>query len=158
MVHLVRMPPEAFAAYRESSIAGYADENVASGRWPQATALAQSREEFDRLLPRGVETAGHHVFEIRLPEPDGTVVGFLWLAEMARGGQRLGHVYDVSVHPAHRRRGHAQAAFTALEAVARELGLSVIGLHVFAHNPGAQALYRKLGYEVTGINMQKRVG
>lgn len=32
MVHLVRMPPAAFAAYRESSIADYAQENVASGR------------------------------------------------------------------------------------------------------------------------------
>lgn len=101
---------------------------------------------------------GHHLFEIRLPAPEDTVVGFLWLAETERGGQRQGFVYDVSVHPAHRRQGHAQAAFVALEAVARELGLMAIGLHVFAHNPGAQALYRKLGYEVTGINMQKRVG
>jgi ribosomal protein S18 acetylase RimI-like enzyme len=158
MVRLAPMPPAAFAAYRESSIADYAEENVASGRWTEATALVQSREEFDRLLPQGVATAGHHLFEIRQAAPEDTVLGVLWLAEMELGGQRQGYVYHVWVHPEHRRRGHAQSAFLALEGVARELGLPVIGLHVFGHNLGAQELYRKLGYEVTGINMQKRVG
>ena len=38
---------------------------------------------------------------------------------------------------------------------ARGLGLRDIGLHVFAHNDGAQALYHALGYEVTGLNMRK---
>ena len=37
----------------------------------------------------------------------------------------------------------------------RELGLSAIGLHVFAYNSGSQALYASLGYEVTGSNMRK---
>jgi RimJ/RimL family protein N-acetyltransferase len=44
-----------------------------------------------------------------------------------------------------------------LESIVGALGLGRIGLHVFRHNPGAQALYEKLGYEVTGTNMQKRL-
>jgi hypothetical protein len=35
---------------------------------------------------------------------------------------------------------------------------SSIGLHVFGDNLGAHALYAKLGYGVTGINMLKRLG
>ena len=37
------------------------------------------------------------------------------------------------------------------------LGLGSIALHVFGHNPGAQALYQSLGYGVTGFNMQKNL-
>jgi ribosomal protein S18 acetylase RimI-like enzyme len=45
----------------------------------------------------------------------------------------------------------------AIEPRVRELGVTGIGLHVFAHNPGAQALYAKLGYNVTSINMRKNL-
>ena len=57
----------------------------------------------------------------------------------------------------HQRRGYATEAFAALEGEARSRGLAGIGLHVFGHNPGARALYEKLGYEATNINMFKRV-
>ena len=46
-------------------------------------------------------------------------------------------------------------AFLAVEAEARRLGLAGIGLHVFGHNTGAQALYAKLGYVPTHINLYK---
>ena len=35
------------------------------------------------------------------------------------------------------------------------LGVQRIGLHVFGHNTGAQALYARLGYGVTGLNLLK---
>jgi RimJ/RimL family protein N-acetyltransferase len=35
------------------------------------------------------------------------------------------------------------------------LGLSGIALHVFGHNHGAQALYAKLGFVATNINLFK---
>lgn len=44
-----------------------------------------------------------------------------------------------------------------LEDQVRQVGLRRIGLHVFGHNAAAQALYRKVGYEVTNINMAKNV-
>ena len=55
----------------------------------------------------------------------------------------------------HQRQGHGRAAFQALEARVQALGLGSIGLHVFAQNVGAQALYRSLGFGVTGLNMLK---
>ena len=36
-------------------------------------------------------------------------------------------------------------------------GLSGIALHVFGHNREARALYRKLGYVATNINLYKPV-
>jgi ribosomal protein S18 acetylase RimI-like enzyme len=155
MTRLVPLPAEAYERFHTISVTEYAEENVASGRWAAVGALERSRASFDALLPQGLATPQQHVFEVR--DEAGTPVGTIWLAEEGPVGARHGHVYDVRIAPAHRRRGHARAAFLALEPLARGLGMDRIGLHVFAHNPGAQALYRALGYEVTGINMQKRL-
>jgi ribosomal protein S18 acetylase RimI-like enzyme len=156
MTHLAPLPPEAFARFRTVSITEYAEDNIASGRWPAEGAEERSRQSYDELLPQGLATPNQHLFEMR--DSAGASVGTIWLAVIEQASARHGYIYDVRVEPGHRRQGHARAAFLALEPLARDLGLERIALHVFAHNPGAQALYRSLGYEVTGINMQKKMG
>jgi ribosomal protein S18 acetylase RimI-like enzyme len=147
-----------YERFREASIREYARANVDAGRWPLDAALERSREAYEHLLPKGLGTPGQHLFTIH-DDVQRVDVGVLWLAVSEHpGGQRSGHVYDVAIAEAHRRQGHARAAFVALEAVGREMGLVEIGLHVFWHNDGAQALYRSLGYEPTGINMLKKLG
>ncbi|MEO7104793.1 MAG: GNAT family N-acetyltransferase, partial [Rhodoferax sp.] len=84
-------------------------------------------------------------------------IGMLWFAAQQRGAQRIAYVYDVDISPEHQRKGHASRAFVALEAEVQKLGLSGIALHVFGQNAGAQALYRKLGFLTTNINMFKQV-
>ena len=150
------MRAEAFTAWVQQAVSGYADDNVAVGRWPAEGALERSRAEFASLLPQGLATPEHHLFEILAGEA-GPTVGFLWFAVDVQHGQRGGFVYDVGILPAFRRQGHARRAFQALEPLARALGLTSIGLHVFGHNPGAQALYAQLGYGVTGLNLLKRL-
>ena len=155
-VVLVPMPAAAFAGYAEAAIAGYARDNVASGRWPEEGALARSRADFDASLPQGLQTPDNFLFEIRAAAT-GLTVGVIWFAVEEEHGLSAAFVYDVEVRPEYRRQGYATAAFRALEPLARDLGLTSIGLHVFGHNTGARALYGKLGYEVTGVNMQKRL-
>lgn len=157
MTTLVPMRQEVFTAYRDAAIAGYAKDNVASGRWPAEGALARSRADFEESLPQGLATPDNFLFEIK-GEPDGPTVGFIWFAVVEKNGIRSAFVYDVEVRPEFRRQGHARAAFKAIEPLVRGLGLCSIGLHVFGHNPGAQALYSSLGYGVTGTNMLKVLG
>ena len=45
----------------------------------------------------------------------------------------------------------------ALEDKVREQGLTRIALHVFRHNEGARALYRRSGYVEKGITMTKEL-
>jgi ribosomal protein S18 acetylase RimI-like enzyme len=151
---LVPMRPEIYDVYLAAAVAGYAEDNVASGRWSAEDALRRSRAEFGSLLPRGLATPDNHLYEIKAAA-EGPTVGFIWFAVVERHGVRSAFVYDVEVHAEHRRQGHAMRAFAALEPLVGALGLSSIGLHVFGHNPGARALYEKLGYRVTGINMVK---
>lgn len=150
------MTEAAYARFKDNSVADYAKENVAGGRWPDTGALERSRLAYEQLLPQGLATPGQHLFTIH-DVAQGLDVGVLWLAVVDHPGGRSGHVYDILVFPAYRHLGHARAAFAALEALARAWGLSELGLHVFAHNQAAQSLYRSLGFRVTGLNMQKRL-
>ena len=150
------MPPSSFAAYREASVTGYAQDNVAAGRWPQPGALERAYADFDHNLPLGLATPDNFIYEIK-DEGTKEVVGVIWFAITEKNGVKSAFVYDVEVKPQYRRMGHARAAFKALEQKVRELGLLTIGLHVFGHNSDAQRLYVSLGYAVTGVNMLKRL-
>lgn len=157
MTVLVPMRPERYAAYLQAAIDGYAKDNVDSGRWPRENALEHARADFASLLPQGLATPDNYLFEIKSTET-GPTVGFLWFAVEDRYGLRSAYIYDVEIHAEWRRRGHATRALQALEQRVAELGLASIGLHAFGHNLGAQTLYAKLGYEVTDVNMVKRLG
>ena len=146
-----------FSAFLEAAIAGYAEQNVASGRWPADTALELSKAEHERLLPDGIGSKDNHIFEIQDLETNA-VVGVLWLGIQNKTAIPLGYVLNIEIAAEHRRKGHATRALKALESVVRNLGLSAVGLHVFAYNTGAQALYASLGYEVTALNMRKSLG
>jgi len=149
---LIPMRPEAYDAFVEDCIASYASDNVESHRWAPASAHERARAEFARLMPQGLKTPGQSVYEIH----DGSrVVGFLWLAIQEAAGVRNGYVYSIQVRPEFRGQGHASAALRLLERIAADQGLVHLALHVFAFNTSAQALYRSLGYGITGVNMLK---
>ena len=157
MTTLRAMPPQAYPDYVEASIAAYADENVAAGRWPPQGALERSREDYDALLPHGLETPDNFLFEI-VAEEGGAAVGVVWVALDRRHGTCAAYLYDLEVQPAHRRAGHAWRGLQAVERFAVDAGATTIGLNVFANNTAAQALYRKLGYATTNFNMRKPLG
>ncbi len=154
MTTLVPMSAETYTVYLQYIIKAYAEDNVASGRWPAEGALERSHLDFEKSLPQGLSTPDNYLFEIK-QNSTGPTVGVLWFAVIENQGSRSAFVYDLEIKEAFRRQGHAQKAFEALEALVLSMGLNNIGLHVFGHNLEAQALYSKLGYKITGINMAK---
>jgi len=155
METLVPMTQPEFLAYIEESVPGYAADKIASGQWSETDALALSRKSLEELLPQGLATPDNHLFTI--VGDDSLRVGMLWIAIQDRANRRVAYVYDVSIQPEHRRRGHAVRAFEALQAKVRDMGLAGIALHVFGHNRAAQDLYTKLGFVTTNINMFKPI-
>ena len=154
MTLLSPMRAEAFAAYKPSQVAAYAEEKVTAGLWAEAGALERSLANFDSLLPQGLATPDNHLFELLAAE-GGPTVGALWFAVEERCGHRGAYVYDVEVLEPFRRQGHARRALQVLEARVVAMGLARVWLHVSGYNTGAQDLYRQLGFEATGIGMQK---
>ena len=143
-----------FQRYLQVMIPEYAQDKVRSGQWAQPEALELARQSMQDSLPQGVATPDHHLYVME-HGAEREVVGMIWIAALQRGGRRVAYVFDVMVEEPHRRKGHATSAFAAMEKKALELGLSGVALHVFGHNPQAHALYVKLGYITTNINMFK---
>lgn len=156
MTVLSPMTEQFYQQFYDVMSAHYAEENVTSGRWPKENALERSRNEMAQLLPEGITTPDHYLFEIKADD-EGETVGYIWLATTERQGERTAFVYEVTVLDAFRRQGHARAAFLQLEDKVRALGLGSIGLNVFYNNAGAQALYRSLGYAPTNMTMVKNL-
>ncbi len=154
MKTLVPMNEVQFQRYLQIMIPEYAQDKVRSGQWAQSQALELARQSMQTSLPQGLATPDHHLYVME-HGPQRAVVGMIWIAAMQRGDCKVAHIFDVMVDEPYRRQGHATWAFAELEKRALELGLSGLALHVFGHNPQAHALYVKLGFLTTNINMFK---
>jgi GNAT superfamily N-acetyltransferase len=148
------MTPAQYEAYELDAAADYAESIRDSGSMPEAEAREKAAEDFAKLLPDGLASAGHRFWVAY----DGDAeVGMLWvhLQEKSDGLHAFG--YDFSVAESLRRRGYGRAIMLAAEQVCRDLGVVSIGLNVFGHNLGARELYEQMGFEPTAIQMRKRL-
>ena len=153
-VRLEPMTEEQYRAYREFADENYARDIAESGAMSYADAVQKSADDFGRLLPKGLATPDHYFWTAY----DGqTEVGVLWLRieQKADGLQAFG--FDFRVVPELRRHGYGRAMMVAAERICRERGVVSIGLNVFGFNAGARSLYEQMGFEVTAIQMKKRL-
>jgi ribosomal-protein-alanine N-acetyltransferase len=61
------------------------------------------------------------------------------------------HILNIATHPAARRRGFARALLTEAFAYAKEHRLRIMLLEVRRSNDPAIALYKKLGFSISGV-------
>lgn len=90
--------------------------------------------------------AAGHLLEM-LVDADGRLLGYY----AAMPGVDELHLLNLTVAPAHRRRGHARTLLRTLTARARARGLSALWLEVRVGNEPAIALYRQWGFIQTGL-------
>ncbi len=154
MIRLAPMSQSDFEVYLESAIDQYAQEHVRAGNWSPDQARKLSEDSYHHLLPDGVATPDQYLFTIE-DQALGEKVGMLWFAVEERVEAPRVFLYDIRIEEAYRRRGHATEALQALEARVRGLGVTRNTLHVFGQNDAAQAMYEKLGYQVTDLRMSK---
>jgi GNAT superfamily N-acetyltransferase len=140
-LELRRMTEAEFGAFMSSMVEDFAGELVGTGMSEEA-AGRRSREQMAQLVPDGQQSPGMVFFTARV---GGEPVGRLWLCTL----DPMAFVYDVEVLEDQRRKGYGAAIMNAGALWSRDQGHPVLGLNVFAHNPGARALYDRLGYLVT---------
>jgi GNAT superfamily N-acetyltransferase len=140
-LELRRMTDAEFDEFLSGNAEEYAGELVATGMTVEAAAQ-RSTEQMGQLVPAGQSSPGMHFFTAWV---GGVPVGSLWLCTL----DPMAFVYDVVVDETQRRKGYGAAIMNAGALWSREQGHPVLGLNVFAHNPGARALYDRLGYVVT---------
>ena len=97
------------------------------------------------------ELTGPHGYYLVAVPVDGTdrVDGYGGL--LAPRGAGEGDIQTIAVVPGARRHGLGRALMQALIGEARHRGATEVFLEVRADNPGAQTLYRALGFEEIGV-------
>lgn len=97
------------------------------------------------------ELAGPHGYYLVAIPVDGTdrIDGYGGLLAPRGGGE--GDIQTIAVAPHARRHGIGRALMLALIGEARNRGATEVFLEVRADNPGAQTLYRTLGFVEIGV-------
>lgn len=143
-----------FDRFRALSTKEYAESMAKESGSEISDALKKSEAQFEQLLPEGIKTADNFFYHVKRGDER---LGHLWFGIRVNVGKRRVYIFDIRIEDKFQRQGLGEFAMVWLEGKTRELGLDEIGLHVFGYNQGARAMYEKLGYYVTNLNMAKKV-
>ncbi len=91
---------------------------------------------------------GYYLVAFRTGSPD-VIEGYAGL--LAPSGSSDGDIQTIAVAQGARRQGLGRALMMTLLGEARRRGVTAVFLEVRADNPGAQTLYRQLGFEQIGV-------
>ena len=150
MIKLEPIQRKDFERFLESEIRGYADDHVRNGNWPVEGVLERSVKEFETLLPDGIHSKDQYLWSIVDQE---NKFGMLWV----QIEDQKAFIYDFVIDEALRGKGYGKQALTAMDEKLKSLNVESIELHVFGDNITAQELYKKMGYQITGIHMKKKL-
>jgi ribosomal protein S18 acetylase RimI-like enzyme len=156
VVRLTPMTQAEFEVFLEHDIRLYADEQLRAGYVSETGALHKSRQEHQALLTKGLKTRDHYLYTIQESE-HGQALGAIWLRASLDSSRPIGFIFGLEIYEPFRRQGYAKQAMLQVEAMARDMGLKQLALHVFADNAAARSLYEDLGYTVTGLNLRKEL-
>ena len=156
MIRLVSMNEDDYRRFIAWALQDYAQQQIEAGAWRPEEAVGLAQVAIDMLLPEGLSSPGQFLYVIER-ETDGEQLGYLWFGVREEGESRYAALYDCVIFEAHRRRGYASEALRAMEEKVREQGMRKIVLHVFGHNEGARALYRKMGYTERNVTMVREL-
>lgn len=155
MIVLVPMTEAEFATYLAGAVRSYADAHLKAGDVQPDDALSRAQADYDELLPAGLRSPNQHLYSLA-HDTLGTI-GMIWFEFRDRNGRKSAFLYDFEIRAYLRGQGHGRRALELFEEKLRELGAESVRLNVFGYNHAARALYEKMGYEITGIGMKKRL-
>jgi ribosomal protein S18 acetylase RimI-like enzyme len=154
MLKLMSMTVEEYGKWLEQALSDYAQDHMRTGNWKPEEALEKASEQFEKILPMGIETPNHFLCSV-INESSNEYVGMLWYGTRSSAGKEEVFIYNIEIDESHRRKGYGTQVMQLLEDEVNQIGLNRISLHVFGHNHPAIGLYEKLGYHPTNIMMVK---
>jgi ribosomal protein S18 acetylase RimI-like enzyme len=149
MVKLVPMQQDDFEIFLEHGIREYAADHVRNGNWPAEGALERAKKEFERYLPDGLHSKDQYLWS--LLDEEGNKIGVLWVQVK----DQKAFIFNFVIDEEFRGKGFGKQALIAMDEKLKSMGVESVALHVFGDNVTAQELYKKMGFEIVGINMRK---
>jgi ribosomal protein S18 acetylase RimI-like enzyme len=150
---LKKMSEEEFTSYFEDKVERYSNvlsENVheVSNEDP----ISKARNQLNNLLPKGIETNNHHLFNVYQADQ---LIGFVWIK--IEKEKKSAFLYEIYIFEEYRGKGFGTRMMKNVEEWLEQEGIYYFKLHVFGSNEGARKLYEELGFEIAGINMLKTI-
>ena len=156
MVQLEPMTETQYQSYLDTAVEDYAQAHLKSGDCAPEDALRLAQEDYQKLLPDGLQSKNNFLFSIHDDAlGDNETNGMVWFAVKAKRVVRSAFIYDLNIREDLRGRGYGRKVMERVEEQAQEMGIDTVGLHVFGYNHAARTLYEKMGYQITGIGMTK---
>lgn len=156
MVQLEPMTETQYQSYLDTAVEDYAQAHLKSGDCAPEDALRLAQEDYQKLLPDGLQSKNNFLFSIHDDAlGDNETIGMVWFAVKAKRVVRSAFIYDLNIREDLRGRGYGRKVMERVEEQAQEMGIDTVGLHVFGYNHAARTLYEKMGYQITGIGMTK---
>ncbi|MHC5229391.1 GNAT family N-acetyltransferase [Enterococcus sp. LJL99] len=155
-IRLNQMKNIEYTDYLSFAISDYAKDKIEAGTWEAAEALSLAKKSFATLLPEGNETKNEFLFTL-FDEKIEKSIGYLWVHLEKELNRRKFFIYDFLIFEDFRNQGYGRKALNCLDSKAKEMNVTEIGLHVFAHNKSAVHLYESVGFQPTDITMSKKV-
>jgi len=149
MINLEPIQQEDFDHFLERGIREYAEDHVRNGNWRAEGALERSQKEFEQYLPDGIHSRDQYIYSI--VDENENKIGILWV--QVKDGKAF--IYDFAIDEAFRGKGYGKQALVAMDEKLKSMNVESVGLHVFGDNFVAQELYKKAGFQITGIQMKK---
>jgi len=151
MVKLEPIQQEDFERFLEHEIGEYANDHVRNGNWSSEGAYERSKKEFESLLPDGIHSKNQYVWSIL--DEDKNKIGVLWVQVK----DQKAFIYDFIIDEVFRGKGFGRQALAAMDEQLKSMNTESVALHVFGDNVTAQELYKKMGFQITNIQMQKKL-
>ena len=156
MITLRKMKQEKFPAYKEYFINDYGKEIAENYGHSLSRSLLIAQQELEEDLPLNIATPEHYLFCIEVNEGNHPLlIGYLWYKQKENDNSVF--IMDFYIIEEYQEKGYGTASMKALEKRLSNNGVTEIKLRVAYRNKRALALYKKIGFNITGYNMNKRI-
>jgi ribosomal protein S18 acetylase RimI-like enzyme len=151
-IKLHRMNQEEFDFYIRNKVPRYAESIAQNIKLDEQKALENASQKLQRLLSEGNNTPGHLLFNVI---QDDKLIGYVWIKINYETHESF--LYEIYIKEQFRGKGKGTRVMQLIEKLLIEQEIESFNLHVFGHNAGAFKLYERIGFDVIGINMQKKI-
>ena len=156
MIALRKMNEDQYRGFIDYFISDYAIEIMQNYNKNKENALRIAMHEISIDLPEGIHTKSNVLLCIDREEKDSSeLIGYLWYKENI--GESSIFIYDFYIQPEYRNKGYGKRSMIMLEDNLKNSQIKQIKLRVAYSNEKALALYKELGFNITGINMAKNI-
>lgn len=150
-VKVVKMTQEDFELVKGKMIADYTKEKIKYGIWAEEEALELSKETFNTLLAKGINTENNYLYNVI--DEEGNKVAYVWFAR--RGTEA--YLYNIDIFEAYKDKVDYKDLYTLIEDVIFSTDATKISIHIFGYNSELIEKYKEYGFDILDVTLGKKL-